>query len=37
VVLQLWRATNEERVLAEVFPEYAGYRARTRRLIPWVW
>ena len=35
--LQLWRSVNEERALTAVFPAYAAYRARTRRLIPFVW
>lgn len=26
----------EERYLESRFPEYAGYRARTRRLLPWI-
>ncbi len=26
----------EERWLAERFPDYASYRTRTRRLIPWI-
>jgi protein-S-isoprenylcysteine O-methyltransferase Ste14 len=26
----------EERFLESRFPEYAGYRARTRRLLPWI-
>ncbi|MBI4494741.1 MAG: isoprenylcysteine carboxylmethyltransferase family protein [Chloroflexi bacterium] len=34
--LQYWRALNEERALEAVFPEYAAYRARTWRLVPWV-
>ncbi len=28
---------SEERWLAERFPEYAAYAARTRRLIPWIY
>jgi protein-S-isoprenylcysteine O-methyltransferase Ste14 len=32
--LQYWRARNEERALAAVFPEYAAYRRRTGRLLP---
>jgi protein-S-isoprenylcysteine O-methyltransferase Ste14 len=34
---QLWRIVNEERVLRGVFPDYAGYAARTARLIPGVY
>lgn len=37
VVLQVYRAGREERLLSEVVPGYAGYAARTRRLIPGVW
>lgn len=37
IVLQLWRARNEERALRAVFPEYATYAARTKRVIPFVW
>jgi len=37
VVLQLIRIRYEERLLRTAFPEYAGYFARTRRLIPYVW
>lgn len=33
----LARMRFEEQVLEAEFPEYAEYRARTRRLIPWVW
>ncbi len=32
--LQLFRAGQEEQVLAETFPEYAGYRQTTKRLVP---
>src|SRR5262245_4215110 len=31
---QLQRMKNEERLLAEVFPEYQNYTARTARLVP---
>ena len=31
---QLQRMKNEERLLSQVFPEYADYMARTRRLLP---
>lgn len=37
VGLQVQRSLYEERALAAVFPEYAGYQAKTRRLIPFVW
>ena len=37
VLLQLWRAANEERALAAAFPEYVQYKQRTRRVIPFVW
>lgn len=37
VVVLLWiRSHFEEQVLAESFPEYAAYRARTKRFIPGV-
>jgi len=37
VVLLLWiRSHYEEQVLAENFPEYSAYRARTKRFIPGV-
>jgi protein-S-isoprenylcysteine O-methyltransferase Ste14 len=37
VVLLLWiRSRFEEQVLAENFPEYGAYRARTKRFIPGV-
>lgn len=32
----LAKAQREERLLAERFPEYAAYRARTRRFLPGV-
>jgi protein-S-isoprenylcysteine O-methyltransferase Ste14 len=31
---QLERMKNEEKILAQIFPEYRGYAARTARLIP---
>ena len=34
---QLLRIENEERVLVQVFPEYADYVARTARLVPGVY
>ena len=36
IVLQVIRSIFEERVLAETFPEYEVYRARTKRFIPGV-
>ncbi len=31
------KATHEERLLAEVFPEYADYKTRVRqRILPWI-
>ena len=37
VALQVWRAMNEERVLADAFgAEWVEYRARTRRFLPGV-
>jgi protein-S-isoprenylcysteine O-methyltransferase Ste14 len=36
-VCQLQRMRNEERVLGETFPEYAGYARTTARLIPGVY
>lgn len=37
VALQLWRSMNEEHAIEDVFPEYAAYRARTRRVVPLIW
>jgi protein-S-isoprenylcysteine O-methyltransferase Ste14 len=37
LAVQLLRLRNEERVLAEAFPDYAGYARRTARLIPGLW
>ncbi len=37
IALQVARSHFEEQVLAEAFPEYDAYRARTRRFIPGVW
>ena len=37
VGLQLWRTVNEERALSRVFPDYAAYKARTARIVPFVW
>jgi protein-S-isoprenylcysteine O-methyltransferase Ste14 len=34
VVCQVRRIINEERVLADVFPEYKRYQASTARIIP---
>ena len=36
VVLQVYRATKEEAVLTEALDDYAGYQARTARLVPGV-
>lgn len=36
--LFLWRVFREEKLMAQTFPEqYAAYKARTKRLIPFVW
>ena len=35
--VQLWRMHEEEKVLEAQFPDYAGYRARTARLLPGVY
>jgi protein-S-isoprenylcysteine O-methyltransferase Ste14 len=37
IAVQMLRARFEEGLLARIFPEYRGYAARTRRLIPLVW
>jgi len=37
LALQIWRMNYEEGVLRSVFPEYADYARRTRRLIPGIW
>jgi protein-S-isoprenylcysteine O-methyltransferase Ste14 len=37
VGMQLWRISFEERLLTQTFPEYAGYAARTPRLIPGIY
>jgi len=37
IAFQLRRMHNEEAVLAQSFPEYAQYRARTARLIPGIY
>lgn len=36
-IFQIRRMLNEERVLAETFPEYRNYANRTARFIPGVW
>jgi protein-S-isoprenylcysteine O-methyltransferase Ste14 len=36
IALQYWRTINEERALAEVFPEYGEYRRETPRLVPFL-
>jgi protein-S-isoprenylcysteine O-methyltransferase Ste14 len=37
IALQVARSHFEEKVLLEAFPEYAAYRAKTRRFVPGVW
>ena len=37
VLVQMLRATFEERLLRGAFPEYTAYATRTRRLIPLLW
>lgn len=37
VSFQIRRIYNEERVLEDIFPEYAAYRSSTARVIPGVW
>lgn len=37
VVVQNLRATFEERLLLDTFPEYRDYRERTHRLLPFLW
>jgi protein-S-isoprenylcysteine O-methyltransferase Ste14 len=37
ILLQVYRAQREERLLAGRVPGYADYAARTRRLVPGVW
>jgi protein-S-isoprenylcysteine O-methyltransferase Ste14 len=34
IALQVARSVYEERILSEAFPEYAAYKARTKRFIP---
>jgi protein-S-isoprenylcysteine O-methyltransferase Ste14 len=34
--LQYWRTMFEEKVLSEAYPDYAAYRARTSRFVPYV-
>jgi protein-S-isoprenylcysteine O-methyltransferase Ste14 len=36
VALQAYRAVREEEVLLAALPTYAGYRARTARILPGV-
>jgi protein-S-isoprenylcysteine O-methyltransferase Ste14 len=31
------KSRREEIWLAEQFPDYAAYKARTRRLLPWLY
>jgi protein-S-isoprenylcysteine O-methyltransferase Ste14 len=33
----LLKAQREERHLLQRFPQYAAYRARSKRLLPWLW
>jgi protein-S-isoprenylcysteine O-methyltransferase len=34
----LWRTYREDALMSKTFPaEYPAYKARTKRLIPWVW
>jgi protein-S-isoprenylcysteine O-methyltransferase Ste14 len=33
---EIWRARFEERLLGDVFPEYATYSATTPRFVPWL-
>lgn len=35
--LQIIRTIYEERLLSRVFPEYAAYATRTKRLVPRIW
>jgi protein-S-isoprenylcysteine O-methyltransferase Ste14 len=37
LVVLLTKARREERLLLQRFPQYAEYRARTRRFIPGLW
>lgn len=37
IAFQLRRMYNEEVILAETFPEYAGYQQRTARLLPGIY
>ena len=37
LAFQLRRVHNEEAILAEILPEYAGYRNKTSRLIPGIY
>jgi protein-S-isoprenylcysteine O-methyltransferase Ste14 len=37
VGLQVYRIVNEEHTLQAAYPEYAGYRAGTARLLPGVY
>ncbi len=36
-ILMHAKALHEETLLRERFPEYEAYRARTKRLIPWIY
>ena len=34
----VWSVFGEEKIMARLFPDqYPAYKARTKRLIPWVW
>ncbi len=33
----VFKAAREEHMLGDKFPDYAAYRAATRRFVPWVW
>ena len=35
IAMLYWRTVFEERVLTQAYPEYAAYKARTRRFIPY--
>jgi protein-S-isoprenylcysteine O-methyltransferase Ste14 len=37
LLIDLWlKLSHEERLLARRFPDYSGYKARTKRLIPFL-
>ena len=37
ITMQFTRMHYEEKVLTETFPDYIGYAARTKRIIPWIY